>query len=289
MDSMQIYRELSVGTASPTAAEKAAAPHHLFNAFSVAEPLSCVAYAGHARRVMADIRERGRVPLLVGGTGLYLKALFEGLDELPVTPPALRQRLADLARRRGRPWLHRMLRRLDPDSADALHENDAQRIQRALEVRILSGRSIRELWGRQRHRSQQGSPPLTIGLHVERDLLHRKIRENVEKMLHNGWLDEMRALIETGLAARVLQLGPIGYRDVYRYLAGTLGWEELVSLVTVATRRYAKRQMTWFRKVDYIQWFSFDPGSGYNRNEIVALLKHKLGLASFIEIDHSLN
>jgi len=288
MDSMQIYRELKLGTASPSAEELAAAPHHLYNAFSVREPLNCATYAECARRVMVEIQRRGRTPLLVGGTGLYLRTLFEGLDDVPATEPALRARIDRLGERRGRLWLHRMLQRLDPESAREIHPHNRQRVQRALEVRIQTGRGIRDFW-RERDSLSVDALPLVIGLRIERDLLHRKINENVEKMLKRGWLNEVQALMDAGLADAAERLGPIGYREARHYLEGALSWGELLARVATATRRYAKRQMTWFRKVNYIRWFTFDPTSGYNVGEIASLMKHTLGLATFIPFDHTLN
>jgi len=270
MDSMQIYAELKVGTARPNPSLAGEAAQHLFGFTSVRHPLSTYRYAEEARKVMAEIQSRGRIPMLVGGTGLYMRALFEGLDNLPLTPAELRARLDRLKTRRGGGWLHKMLQRLDPQGAEHLHPNDSQRIMRFLEVRILTGKSMLDHW---RKKEQNALKPLTLGLQVDRPILDACIHRQVKNRLAQGWIEETQALIETGLLENVLKIGPIGYGHVADLIAGKLKLDQALEQIYRATRRYAKRQMTWFRKASYIQWFPFEPESGYNINGITEVVK----------------
>lgn len=267
MDSMQIYREMQVGTARPTRSEMGGVPHHLYGEASLKQPWSSVHYAQRADQVIRDIVARGRVPLLVGGTGLYMRALFEGLDPLPATPAALRQRLNASAKRRGHGWLYRILKRLDPQGAARLHANDSQRVQRFLEVRILTGESILKIWQRDAENAIQ-KKPIVVGCEVDRPLLWQRIEKRTRAMLEAGWIEETQALQAAGMIERVYQTGPIGYRLVADFLAGKLDREAMIERISIETRRYAKRQMTWFRKIDYIRWFPFHPNLRYNTKSI---------------------
>ena len=275
MDSMQIYAELQVGTSRPDRSETERVPHHLFGAVSVREQMTCMAYVAAAGAHMAAIQARGAIPLLVGGTGLYMRALFEGLANLPPTPPPLRERLNATAQRKGRAWLYRLLKRLDPGGAASLHANDKQRIQRFLEVRILTGKSMLALW--EAGRRPDRPLPVGIGLELERAVLHRRIKTRIMEMLDSGWPAECRYLMERGLVGEVLRVGPLGYAQIFDYLSGKKSYDEMVQDIFVATRRYAKRQMTWFRRSPYIQWFPFDAESGYNTSSIFSFVKKKLG------------
>jgi len=275
MDSMQLYRELEVGTARPTAKQLAGIPHHLFGTVSIREPMSAYRYTVLASAAIAEIQSRGRIPLLVGGTGLYLRALFEGLDPLPPTPPDLRARLDRSAERHGKAWLYRLLARLDPRGAAHLHPNDHQRIQRFLEVRLITKRAMLDHWSQQR--IDLAEMPLTIGLEIARPILDQRIRAAVEDMLAGGWIAETRALLGSGLYARVREIAPIGYDEVAALIEERRGIDEVRERIYRATRRYAKRQMTWFRKASYIRWFPFDPESGYNITGIAEVVQGSMG------------
>lgn len=274
LDSMQLYRELEIGTARPTPEEMARLPHHLYGTVSVLETMTTMRYVAMAEAAIAEIQARGRNVLLVGGTGLYLRALVEGLDPLPPTPPELRDRLKRRLERRGLPRLYRLLARLDPRAAAHLHPNDRQRIQRFLEVRLLSGRSMLEHW-------RQGVPlqPAlrTVGLAVERGLLVKRIENRARACLRSGWIEETSRLETQGLLSRVLELGPIGYREISQYLSGGISYETMEELICIATRQYAKRQMTWFRRASYIEWFPFDRDSGYNIQCVTDFITKELG------------
>ncbi|CAM2009770.1 tRNA (adenosine(37)-N6)-dimethylallyltransferase MiaA [Acanthopleuribacter pedis] len=275
MDSMQIYKGLTIGTNGPDAAERARVPHHLFGFADIQSPLSSVAYVERARAVLAEIQARGNLPILVGGTGLYLKALVEGLDPMPATPPELRERLNRTVTEKGLPHVYRLLQRLDPAGAARLHANDRQRIQRFLEVRLLSGKSILDLWA-QREKTQCEPVPIVIGCAVAREILVEQIQLRAGKMLENGWIEETRLLLQAGLQEFLLQLAPIGYDEIIAHLNGRRTLDDVATKIAIQTRQYAKRQVTWFRKVPYIQWFHFDPYSGYNTARIIAFLNQRL-------------
>jgi tRNA dimethylallyltransferase len=172
--------------------------------------------------------------------------------------------------RRGAPWLYKMLQRLDPKGADHLHCNDNQRIMRFLEVRILTGKSMLDHWQKKEPTSPK---PLTLGLQVDRPILDKHILRQVQNRLTEGWIEETQTLIKAGLLENVLKIGPIGYAQVADLIAGKLKLDQALEQIYRATRRYAKRQMTWFRKASYIQWFPFQPESGYNINGITEVVK----------------
>lgn len=274
MDSMQIYAECRIGTTRPTEEEEKIVPHHLFGAFSIQENMSSARYSEQASSIIAQIQARGRLPVLIGGTGLYMRALFEGLDAIPATPAALRERLEKLVQKKGKTHLYQLLKRLDPQAAAKLHVNDRQRVMRFLEVRLMTGQSMLSLWGNQENNREH---PIVIGLQVERSLLVNRIEQRVPRMLEAGWLAEVKSMEENGLIDLILDLGPLGYRQIFEYLASRQTYEKMVENIVVETRRYAKRQMTWFRKVTYIQWFPLDPKTGYNEKGIVAFINEKLG------------
>ena len=274
MDSMQVYKELSYGVSSPTNEELATVPHHLYGVGSITKPMTTARFESIARQKIIELQQKGIIPLFSCGTGLYLRALFEGLDDLPATPPELRGRLEAIAEHKGRDFLYRMLQRLDPRGAARLHPNDRQRTQRFLEVRILGGMSILDAWGAKAPPTEY---PVVAGLEVPRQLLVRRIEATVAKNLENGWIDEVRALMEADLIDLVLEIRPLGYRSVTEYLAGKLSYEKMVEVIAIETRQFAKRQMTWFRKVSYIQWFPFDPDSGYNIPAITEFMEDRLG------------
>lgn len=269
MDSMQLYREMRIGTAAPTAEELAMAPSHLFGAFSVVEPMSCARYAEEASCAIQAILGRDRIPLLIGGTGLYMRFLFQPTFGLPKTDERLRARLTNLAERKGIGHLYRLLQRLDPEAAQYLNSGDRQRVMRFLEVRVGTGRSMLEHWSQQQ--AVDRNLPVTIGLKVERDVLWRRLKRRLEAMIELGLVQESQHLIDAGLRQAVERTGPIGYRTMFRFLDGQGTLVEAKERIYIDTRRYAKRQMTWFRKLAYIQWFPYYPGSGYN---IALMLSH---------------
>ncbi|MBK6741790.1 MAG: tRNA (adenosine(37)-N6)-dimethylallyltransferase MiaA [Hydrogenophilales bacterium] len=247
VDSALVYRDMNIGTAKPDAATLARAPHHLINVVDPTESYSAGRFRADALALMADIGARGRVPLLVGGTMLYFKALKGGLDELPAANPVLRADLDARAARDGWPALHRQLAELDPKTAARLQPNDAQRIQRALEVCLLSGQPMSAL-----HRGGAGALPwrmIEIALVPgERGWLHERINQRFRMMLDAGLVDEVRRLrAKYPLTPDMASMRCVGYRQTWQYLDGAITLKQLYDTGAAATRQLAKRQMTWLR------------------------------------------
>ncbi|TJY60927.1 tRNA (adenosine(37)-N6)-dimethylallyltransferase MiaA [Sinimarinibacterium sp. CAU 1509] len=248
VDSAQVYRGMDIGTAKPDAAEQAAVPHHLIDILDPLEAYSAARFVGDAVRLVDEIRGRGRLPLLVGGTMLYFRALRFGLSDLPSADPAVRARIEAEARRDGWPALHRRLQRLDPLTAQRLHPNDQQRIQRALEIIELSGVSASAAFaqpisgaGSLKLLPLALSPPL-------RSVLHARIERRFETMMRQGFLDEVRALYRRGdLGPELPSIRSVGYRQLWAHLAGECTLDEAVARAVAATRQFAKRQLTWLR------------------------------------------
>jgi tRNA dimethylallyltransferase len=248
VDSAQIYRGMDIGTAKPSPAERSRVTHHLIDIREPTERYSAANFAADARRLAAEIRARGRSVLLVGGTMLYFKALREGLDGLPSADPALRREIAQAAAREGWPALHARLAERDPASAARIAPNDAQRIQRALEVCALTGQAMSALLGR---RSAEPFDALWIALVPEnRTLLHARIAARFDAMLQAGLVDELRALRARGrLDPDLPAMRCVGYRQAWQHLDGTLDARGLREKGIAATRQLAKRQLTWLRRL----------------------------------------
>jgi tRNA dimethylallyltransferase len=256
VDSAMVYRGMAIGTARPDAELLRAAPHRLIDFRDPAEPYSAAEFRRDALAEMADITARGRIPLLVGGTLLYFRALERGLSAMPPANPEVRARLDAEARAVGLDGLHARLREIDPTSAARIHANDPQRIQRALEVYELTGQPLSEFHERGR---VAGFPYRLIKLIVaprDRRLTRARIEWRFRGMLAAGLVDEVRALYERGdLDAELPAMRAVGYRQVRAFLAGRMGYDDMVNQAIVATRRYAKRQMTWLRREVNGKWF----------------------------------
>ena len=250
VDSALVYRGMDIGTAKPSAAERRAVPHHLIDLIEPTQSYSAAQFAQDARRLIAEIRGRGRLPLLAGGTMLYAKALVEGLHDLPGADPALRARLDEEAARLGWPALHARLARVDPRSAARLEPMDAQRIQRALELYELTGEPMSALLERQ-SRSASTERFLTIALEPsDRSVLHQRIAERFLKMLDEGFLDEVRRLRARGdLHPGLPSMRCVGYRQAWEYLDGQCDRDTMIARAIAATRQLAKRQLTWLRSM----------------------------------------
>lgn len=253
VDSAMVYRGMDIGTAKPDAAVLTRAPHRLIDILDPAESYSAARFRVDALREMAAITAAGRIPLLVGGTGLYFRALRRGLSDLPAADPVVRARLEAEAATWGWEALHQRLQRVDPRAAARIHPNDPQRLQRALEVYELTGRPLSEL--------QQGGSDalpyrvLALVLASERELLHRRIQERFHRMLEQGLIGEVEGLFRRG------DLGPdkpsircVGYRQVWSYLAGEVDYPTMVRQGITATRQLAKRQFTWLRSEPDAHW-----------------------------------
>lgn len=247
VDSALVYRGMNIGTAKPDAATLARAPHHLLDIRDPTEAYSAAAFCDDAQRLMADIVARGKVPLLVGGTMLYFRALLQGLDDLPRADPALRKALESEAASRGWPALHAELARVDPVAAERLSPNDSQRIGRALEIFRLSGKPMTALLDK----AQTALPYRVLQLALipsERAVLHQRIAARFDSMLAEGLLDEVETLRKTyALSADLPAMRAVGYRQAWACLNGEIDQNTLREQGIAATRQLAKRQLTWLR------------------------------------------
>jgi tRNA dimethylallyltransferase len=254
VDSAQVFRDMDIGSAKPNAAERARCPHHLIDILSPEESYSAARFRADARALMAQITARGRLPVLAGGTMLYFKALRDGLSRLPAADPELRARFDAEARQAGWPALHARLARLDPEAAARLEPNDAQRIQRALEVVHLTGRPLAESLAM---KEDAPLPCRLVGIALmpsDRSLLHRRIEQRFDAMLAAGLVDEVQALrAKYRLRPDLPAMRAVGYRQVWEFLEGRFGFDTLRHRGIVATRQLAKRQMTWIRAMGDVE------------------------------------
>jgi len=256
-DSVAIYREFSIGTAKPTPEERGRAPHHLFDVVEPTAYTTAGEYARDARAVLREIAAREALPIVVGGTGLYLRALVEGLFPGPERSEDLRARLRSIAGRKSPAYLHRILGRLDRTAASSIHPNDVAKAIRAIEVCLHSRRPMTEQWALGRD-PLRGFRILRMGLDPARPQLYERINRRVREMFDRGLIDETRDLLSKyGASGR--PLSAIGYKQVVELLNGELDREAAISAVQQAHRNYAKRQMTWFRREPDLHWF---PGFG---------------------------
>ena len=253
-DSVAIYREFSIGTAKPTPEERARAPHHLFDVLEPTAYTTAGEYARHARTVVREIAARRALPIVVGGTGLYLRALVEGLFPGPERSEDLRTRLRSIAERKSPAYLHRILERLDRTAASSIHPNDVPKAIRAIEVSLHARRPMTEQWALGRD-PLRGFRILRMGLDPARPQLYQRINRRVREMFDRGLIDETRDLLSKyGESGRPLTA--IGYKQVVGLLQGELEREAAISTVEQAHRNYAKRQMTWFRREPDVHWFA---------------------------------
>jgi tRNA dimethylallyltransferase len=251
-DSLQVYRGLDIGSAKPTAADRARVPHHLLDVANPDETFSAARYAESARAAIAAIGARGRLPIVVGGTGLYLRALLLGLFPGPARDEGLRRRFEGMAERFGDERMHRRLGRVDPQAAARIAPRDRIRVVRALEVFALTGRPISALHGRSQ--PLEGYATHLIGLSPTREALRLRVTERTRAMLRAGLVEEVRGLIEQGYGA-TRALDAIGYRQARGVVEGRLTVAVAEAEIVRETMRYAKRQMTWFRHQASVAWF----------------------------------
>ena len=259
-DSVALYREFDIGTAKPSAAERAEVPHHLLDCVDPLADVSAGEYARQARLTLHEIERRGRLPIVSGGSGLYLRALVGGLFPGPRRSEYLRNKLLDRAEKHGTGRLHRILRRLDPAAADRIHINDVPKVVRAIEVCVAARRPMTELW-QQGREPLQGFRILRLGLNPERDALYTRINQRAAKMFDQGLIAETERLLEKyGDQARPLK--SLGYKQAVQFLRGEVDRESALAAAQQAHRNYAKRQITWFRREPDVHWlagFGDDP------------------------------
>jgi tRNA dimethylallyltransferase len=256
VDSAQVYRGMDIGTAKPDVATRALVPHHLIDVVDPHETYSAARFRDDAIALMREITERGRLPLLVGGTMLYFKALTEGLNELPQADAAVRLVIDTMAQEKGWPALHADLARVDPQAAARIQPNDAQRIQRALEIYYVSGKSMSELLSKPKYVYLPYRIAAAALVTDDREWLHGRIAERFETMLELGLISEVRRLRSRyALEADMPSMRSVGYRQVWRYLDGEYGLAALREKAISATRQLARRQLTWLRAMPDVTRF----------------------------------
>jgi len=248
-DSVAVYRGMEVGTAKPTREERARVPHHLIDVADPDEPFTAGEYSRRARAALREVAGRGRLPIVTGGTGLYLRALTEGLFAGPERREDLRARLRRSAERHGNGWLHRLLRRLDAATTERIHKNDAAKVIRAIEVCVAARRPMSEVMGRD---PLMGFRLLRIGLNPPRAALYERINRRCGAMFAAGLVEETRGLLER--YGTVNAVDSLGYRQARGVLDGSLSVEDAIKAAQQGHRNYAKRQMTWFRREPEVRW-----------------------------------
>ena len=266
-DARQIYRFMDIGTAKPTAEERSAARHHLIDFVNPDEDYSAGQFAEDASAVIGDILCRGKMPILVGGAGLYIRALFDGFSPMPKIPAEIRARLKEEGRE-SLPELYKRLCEVDPEWAAKIQATDTQRILRGLEVFEASGKPLSE------HQKVPPAPPIRhtasyFGLHWEREILYERINARACLMFENGLIEEAASLRDRGYTPTLNALNAFGYREIFQYLDGKTTLDRALADLQQGTRRYAKRQMTFFRKNERIQWVD-----GSDVDVADAILKH---------------
>jgi tRNA dimethylallyltransferase len=259
-DSVAMYREFEIGTAKPSADERARVPHHLLDCVDPTGYITAGEYARLARQVLAEIRSRQNLPIVAGGTGLYLRALLDGLFPGPKRSEELRERLRRRAEQNGADYLHRVLRRLDPNAAAKIHANDIPKLIRAIEICLASRQRMTEMW-------KQGRDPLTgfrilrLGLNPDREALYARINERAKQMFNSGLVEETKHLL-TKYGDAAGPLSSLGYKQAVQLLRGEVDLKSALQAAQQAHRNYAKRQMTWFRREPEVVWlegFGDDP------------------------------
>jgi tRNA dimethylallyltransferase len=268
-DSLQVYRGLDLGTAKPSAADRARVPHHLVDILEPDELYSAGEFARRARAAIVEIEMRGRTPIVVGGSGLYLRALLRGLSPLPPGDPEVRAALRSRLEAEGLAALREELARIDPKTAARLTAGDTQRVLRALEVECVTGRPL-SAWLDEQPFGTQAIAAVQIGLTLPRSILYDRIAGRVVWMMEAGWLGEVAGLLQLGLSPRLPAFQAIGYRQLVRHLEGDGSLEQAIAEIVRETRRFAKRQETWFRKEPDVTWFSAQE----LKRQIPGVLKH---------------
>ena len=280
VDSALVYKDMNIGTAKPTQEELESYPHHLIDIRDAAEPYSAADFRNDALRLMAEITAKGKIPVLVGGTMLYFKFLLEGSAKLPNADEKIRADIEALVEEHGKQHIHELLKKVDPESAERLNPNDPQRVQRAYEVFLISGKTLTQHW------AEQEEQPLSYNViqfaiaPQERKTLHERIELRFNNMIEDGFIDEVKAMHARGdLKEDLPSVRAVGYRQVWDFLENRIDCEEMIFKGVVATRQLAKRQMTWLRGWDNLHWLdSLDDKLAENA---LAVLDKEIELAKY--------
>ncbi len=260
VDSMQVYKYMDIGTAKISKEERGDIVHHLLDIVEPDEDYDAVRFTGDALTAISAIHRKGKLPLLTGGTGLYLKALIKGIFSGIASDSTLRQQLASRLKIEGSHVLHEELTAYDQVSADKIHPNDTHRLLRALEIFHLTGKPLSTFFDNKRNNQHhiKLSNTLQIGLKCDRNLLYERINLRTEKMLEDNFEKEVRGLLQMGYGRDLKSMGSIGYRHMIKYISGEWSYEEMKRILARDTRRYAKRQLTWFSKNESLQWIEVE-------------------------------
>ena len=275
-DSMQVYRFMDIGTAKPTQEQRQRVPHHLIDIADPDEEFNAARYSEEASRAIHDIHERGKNVFVVGGTGLYVRALTKGLFKGPGSDMRLRNEFAILgSRSEGARYLYEKLKEVDPEAASGIHPNNMARIVRALEVYYLTNKPI-SAFQKEHGFSEESYDVLKVGLSIDRKLLYKRIEDRVDSMIEAGLVAEVKKLLDMGYVGTDLKSVPkvmraLGYKEILEYMQNKISLENAVEEIKKNTKRYAKRQMTWFRKETDIRWFTHD-----EKDRVISLLERFL-------------
>jgi tRNA dimethylallyltransferase len=267
-DSVQVFRHLDIGTAKATLQERRRVPHHMIDVREPMEIFTAGDYQREARKVLDEIRNRSHIPILVGGTGLYLRALTQGLFSGPSRSIYWRNRLEEIAARKGPDHVHRILRRVDPPAASRIAARDKPKVIRALEVCLETGKPLSQHLAERPRQPLEGFEFHFIGLNPPRADLHVRIDERVCRMFDAGFVEEVQRLLAEGIPPTAKPFEAIGYRHIIESLDSATPWRETIRIIQRDTRRYAKRQMTWFRKQTEVTWFDGPGDSEQIKNKV---------------------
>jgi len=270
-DSVAVYRELEIGTAKPSKQERRRVAHHLIDVAGPQELVTAGDYSRLARQAIADVAACGHLPIVVGGSGLYLRALLEGLFTGPPRSEELRIRLRERAAERGSDYLHKLLRRIDPAAAQTIHANDVPKVVRALEVSLSARAPMTDLWQHGRD-ALQGFRILRVGLNPRREALYARINQRAREMFAAGLLEETRMLMDR-YGPAVWPLNSLGYKQAMQHLNGELSLEQAIVAAQQGHRNYAKRQMTWFRREPEVHWVAEFGSDAKAQNDVLELIK----------------
>lgn len=272
-DSLQVYRGFDIGTAKVPLAERQGIPHHLIDVIDPAQLFTAGDYARLAEAALREIAGRGRIPVVAGGTGFYLRALLDGLSPGPSRDEMLRKRLE--LREENRPGsLHRILQRLDPTAAGRIHPNDKNKTMRAVEVRLIEGRPLSALFERGRA-PLTGFRPIKLGLDPPRELLNARLNARTQALFERGLVDEVRQLLAAGISSGAKPFESLGYKQALQVVEGSLGLEQALESTRLETRQYAKRQLTWFRKEQGVYWLAGFGNEPQVQAVALAIVKHE--------------